>query len=170
MKGLFFFFIFTVAELLPSERKCLKSMLYNTDEIIEVTFTEPYNETELRQTIQNLGIRVIESFLCADKKRQEEELHQKEEQKRREERLSSARKECLKYLREIEQWNEEKWFFQSPKEIPDYNCKCNPNACEETKCLESNEPYDCSSCFERGMARGPPGYIPPCVNRIKIKL
>lgn len=143
-------------------------MLYDTDdEIIEVTFTEPYNETELRQTIQNLGIRVIESFLCADKKRQEEELHQQEEQKRREERLQSARKKCLEYLYEIEQWNEKKWFFQSPKEIPDLKCKCNPNACEETRCLESKKPYDFIMCFERSL---PPGYIPPCVNKIKIKI
>lgn len=149
MKCLFFFFIFTIAELSPSERKCMKSMLYSTDDIIVVQFEESHNEAELRQTVKNLGSRVIETILCSEERQKRIESHQKEEEeyyKHIAEQTQKVKQKCLDIIRETEQWNEQKWFYQFPKEIP--------------KCL--SEDYV-------PVPRGPMGYI-PCVNQIKIKI
>lgn len=162
-------------------------------EHVELHFVDGYNETELEETVaayQKDGYFV--TFNLCDKERKKREQTRKIEELQRNQRLkdqwnvTQLEIECARVMEAYDnatRYNREKWFWQEYKVVhePATSCLCyrqmdNNNAftlhvnhpCAELDCAKHDSVFgNCSGRSSEGTLY--PGYVPPCINKIKIK-
>lgn len=174
------------AAINPSLQRCQNALQngyteeppFNGHSIV-LTFVEDYPLAELKATVEALGPAVVESASYALEEREREDAaarertrKHKEEIEERRLKLPRWREECSAERKRVSEHNAKLWFWHTPEREPSSSCPCirweDVSPCQELDCFDSFAGEPVQQCFWHD--QGPPGYAPPRVNRLVLRM